>query len=289
MISVKWQGRLCNRMFQYAVLYAVAKRTGFPMGTDPWEGEEYFRLPRLPKARPKQIYAENPAQKFDPSVFAVKDGTELVGYFQTDRYFAEMRDEVIKLFKLNQYLTTMLDMELRRFTKPIVTVHSREGDFATSNGVFPVISRSYIKAAIDLVVRESGRSIEEYDVVLLSDNPKSTALDFLPKFHRSKLPGILDLFLMTKSKVCILSASSFSWWGAWLNTGQPLIVGPNFWINARRPREGWFPADAEVAGWRYLDEEQIVIKPEPKKPVYPRRHHQTRKPLGRPRMRIRHR
>ncbi len=38
MITTQWNSNFSNNMFQYAVLYAVSKKTGFQLTTNGWHG-----------------------------------------------------------------------------------------------------------------------------------------------------------------------------------------------------------------------------------------------------------
>ena len=52
-----------------------------------------------------------------------------------------------------------------------------------------------------------------------------------------------DMFLMSKCHHNILANSSFSWWGAWLNTHpEKLVIAPERWANCPAP-------DALPDGW----------------------------------------
>ena len=50
--------------------------------------------------------------------------------------------------------------------------------------------------------------------------------------------GYLDMLLISKCQHFILANSSFSWWGAWLNSsGEKLVITPSTWFNNQNCRD----------------------------------------------------
>lgn len=250
-----FNGRLGNNMFQYAVLYAVAKRRpDLKAVTTNWLGVKYFDLDPLVQVSPAhgRPHQEPPGQRFDHSIFELPGGTKLVGFFQTERYFVDLRDDVLRFFGLKPEFTAQLDRALARFKKPILTVHSREGDYVENK---LTLDQLYYRRAVERVCQLSQTSIDDYDVVLLSDNPASKSLDFLgpQRFTRMRESEVIDLMIMSRAKHCVISASSFSWWGAWLNRSNPVVVAPDRWFNHSKPPQfGFAPVDVKVSRWHYL-------------------------------------
>lgn len=257
MITVRFAGGLANRMFQYAALYASGRRSGIQIAVPPWDGQSMLMAPRdpVPAAAPSRVLQEGDWQEHDPRLLNVADGTELVGFFQTEKYFCALRAEILSMYAPAPSTAAALSWFLGGSSRPLMVVHSREGDFAASDGIFPVMGQDYFRRAVDTAAAAAGRAIGDFDVVLASDNPSSRALEFLGPagFRRSCLPPAADLHLLASAEACVLSPSSFSWWGAWLNPRSTAVVAPRHWINCFRPSYGWFPRDIEIPDWTYVD------------------------------------
>jgi hypothetical protein len=52
---------------------------------------------------------------------------------------------------------------------------------------------------------------------------------------------------LTRADICVLSNSSFSWWGAWLNTNDAQIIAPQYWIGNEMKKE--YPVNIIPSYW----------------------------------------
>lgn len=271
MITVTWMSNFGNNMFQWAVLYAVSKKTGIPYTTDGWHGEatarayavpngkDIFNLPEEPDFSLYQetnIFHDSDSmdQRFNPEIFNIPDGTRLRGYFQTDKYFIDYREDILKYFTFKD---KSIDEKAKNIInevdrKIIVCAHSREGDYVTDPG-FSVVNENYFKGAIKFLLEKLNASEEDLGVIFISDNKTSTKLNFL-NYTKIKLvqPGesnFVEMSIMKQANHCITANSSFSWWGAWLNQNNPIIVSPERWVNFDMPNRGdlWLPRDVKMS------------------------------------------
>ena len=74
------------------------------------------------------------------------------------------------------------------------------------------------------------------------------------KFFCSRNNFLIDFCLMSLCDGGILSASSFSWWGAWFannQNGKKKFLGPKYWMGFSKTQ--WFPKHIETNFIRYID------------------------------------
>lgn len=130
--------------------------------------------------------------------------------------FASIRDyrDLVRegIYKI---LKPSLLEQLKSYPPPVIAVHIRRGDFKLGN---PVTPQSFFIDCINQVRSVAG---ENWEVTVFTDadaDEISEVLALPAVTLASPKPDILDILLMSKSKVIILSQSStFSYWGAFLS------------------------------------------------------------------------
>src|SRR5580765_1491403 len=108
MIFVESRGRLGNHMFQYAFGLAAARRLGTEFAMGPHELGELFDLQPAPSGAedaadrcPRFARIENDDYSEPEEVLAaLEDGTRYRGFFQSERFFAEVAGQVRAAFAL---------------------------------------------------------------------------------------------------------------------------------------------------------------------------------------------
>lgn len=169
--------------------------------------------------------------KFIPELLEIYGNRYIIGLFQNERYFKsiefELKKEIFprKKIKINKELSNILKNE------NTVSVHIRRGDYKQLNNV---LSKTYYTNAIDLINKE----IDDAYLCVFSDD-----LDWV-KRHMNfgnkifwvnedrKLMDYEELMIMSRCKHNIIANSTFSWWGAWLNSNpDKIVIGPENWTN----------------------------------------------------------
>jgi len=273
MIILQMSGGLGNQMFQYA-LYLKLKKLGrevkfddetsyeldnarpvqlavfgitYPRATrqevtDMRDSSPLWRdrIRRKLHGRQLKQYVEE-GYSYDEHVFELDD-TYLKGYFQTEKYFADIRDEIYATYKLRRDLITP---ETAEYEKDIVSqpdsvsIHIRRGDYMTIEGgeiYADICTDEYYDASMKHVLEAHPDA-----VFYLFTNDPSWA-EYFCNIHpdrdiraikgNTEYFGYLDMYLMSLCRHHIIANSSFSWWGAWLGCDPDgMVIAPDPWFN----------------------------------------------------------
>jgi hypothetical protein len=254
-------GRFGNQLFQVAASIGIARRSGCPVYFPAWSYEEVF-AGRLPKPQ-EQLPARRLLREttFHYSTINVQEPTQLVGYFQSEKYFAHCADEIRALFTpnreaflaLKQYLVT----RLRNVT---CSVHVRRGDYLVHPGYAKLFATDYYWRAFELFPADTTFVIFSDDVGWCRQQFKGPRYVFL-----DGLSDVGQFFAMSACTHHIIANSTFSWWAAWLDPKpQKRVVAPRLWYAgpyadpqipfvAGPPHSGFHPTyDLIPSGWTVL-------------------------------------
>ncbi len=186
-----------------------------------------------------------------------KGNLYLDGYFQSEKYFTKVRNELLFEFtfdKLDKNNSDMLD-KINSYQNS-VCVHVRRGDYLKPeiqryHGLLPI---TYYFNAVNLVQEKVN-----YPHFFVFSDDSDWCKDNL-RFPRESYTLVngnrdddswKDMCLMTYCKHHIIANSSFSWWGAWLSTKGGLKMAPKNWFN---PEEANFNiSDFIPETWQIID------------------------------------
>lgn len=219
-------GRLGNQMFQYASLKGIARHHGldfaipFSPELDDWQDHQlskYFKLDD--SLRVDSVAGQNERWEshfhFDQTLFETcEDGTDLMGYFQTEKYFLDIREEILLDFSFKNDL-----METNSCDYTVI--HVRRGDYVGQSHFHPTCSLDYYRQAME---------ITGGPFLVVSDDIEWCKKN-IPADAYSCSNNVQDLYAMSQAKNNIIANSSFSWWGAWLNQNpDKIVVSPERWF-----------------------------------------------------------
>jgi hypothetical protein len=160
----------------------------------------------------------------------------LVGYWQSEKYFQNVSQQIRKDFSF----ALPIENENLEIAKQIertnsVSLHVRRGDYTNSKNTatYNICSLDYYNEAIKYITE---RTIDPYLYVFSDDiNWVKTNLkiDLPCEFvdHNKGVNSFNDMRLMSFCDHNIIANSSFSWWGAWLNSNKnKIVVAPSLWF-----------------------------------------------------------
>lgn len=158
-------------------------------------------------------------------------------------YRAQVKDA------LYQLLQPSLLKELNSCEPPAIGIHIRRGDFKLGSTLTPV---EYFRDCILSIRKIAGNELPA-EIFTDADDEEIAAVLELPSVKVAcKKADILDILLLSKSRICIMSiGSTFSFWGGFLSEGI-VLSNPGEWHPPLRPAainssayEGRFDPGAE--------------------------------------------
>lgn len=192
-----------------------------------------FRL--LFKLKHGNLYYDN---RLDESVFSKKNWQLLYcdGYWQDRRYAEWMVNNVPDLYVPVQTIPSVINKYLGIIKgENTVSVHIRRGDYLLpQNAYLNVCTSEYYKKAVEKFIGE-----KDVIFVVFSDdvNWVKKNLNFGENaifINDEGVSPFWDIYLMSKCNHHIISNSTFSWWGAFLNSSkEKRIVAPVRWRKDR--------------------------------------------------------
>src|SRR5579864_3361982 len=269
MVVVKLIGGLGNQIFQYAIGRKISKTHDVELKLDVTSFDTYKlhsgyaldafnikagiatpadigRLIGYPTPIHKVLrrmlgpgakHVLEPHAHFADGIRGVSDDCYLEGYWQSEKYFSDLRADLLNELKLKRPLEGM-NTECAALIADTnsVSLHVRRGDLVSNlqfNKVHGTCSPEYYAAAIAHVWRVQGTP---HLFVFSDDIPwarKAIQPDCPITFvdHNDSAAAHEDLRLMSLCRHNIIANSTFSWWGAWLNRNpQKTVICPKKWF-----------------------------------------------------------
>jgi hypothetical protein len=236
---IKIKGGLGNQLFQYAFGRALPTKDGnlvkFDISNydnDPLRSYKlkYFNI---------EDHIASRIEIFFNKVFTKVglSSSYLEGYWQSEKYFLDIKDIIKKEFTLKDPLGGTAKMFIDQITSSnAISLHVRRGDYVTNGklkNILQPLPVSYYKQAIELISKQRSNPhffVFSDDVDWVKENldikyPVTYVLG-------ENLKDYEELVLMSVCKDNITANSSFSWWGAWLNNNpDKVVIAPKNWFS----------------------------------------------------------
>ena len=207
-------------MFQVAAVMSYAKKYGYEWAVpgDARESAIHRVYPDLPKTG--HHFQGYPRNGYDAAHYEYYDWPNwgdnilLQGFFQSEKFFENVKDRVKKTFELPHV------PEVEDF----VSIHVRRGDFVTHAKSFPPIGMEYINNALKKF--NGGKyMVFSDDIEWCKQNIKYDQWNSWNTFEFFDDPNErTSLAFMASCKHHIIANSTFSWWASYLGHNPDRIT-----------------------------------------------------------------
>lgn len=295
MVIVKLKGGLGNQLFQYAagLALSISKDTELKIDISKYQnmvsGEETprhlgvddflitasvasndeilaFKYPYGIISKFGRIIEQKILRRYyvdwHPEVLSKSGNIYLEGYFQTEKYFLNQIDSILKEFTLKPELYADIQKIIQEVEcqPSSASIHIRRGDYvadAKTSKYHLICDIDYYQRAIALLEKK----VPNLHLFVFSDDVRwvkehlilSSRVTYVSPEDvcRGRYKPSQELVLMSKCQHHIISNSSFSWWGAYLNRSpKKIVLAPNVWSkrSVAQPNilpDSWVPFSVE--------------------------------------------
>jgi len=266
-------GQLGNQMFQYAATLGVARYTGVTF-TIPNHDEvlvdglgnklkiELFDCFDIKPDNTGLLKTDYVVQEkgfeFNRDILHSSRTTDytLYGFFQTERYFKHCAKEIRKNFTFKKQIVDECREIIDSCFEEPIALHIRRGDFLINSG-------NHFNQTLDYYEKALAEFPDDVPVVVFSDHiewckeqeffapDRFIMSESTEEFSDGQRLPWTDLCLMSLCTDAIIANSSFSWWGAWLQTNPyQQVIAPKKWFGPQY--DNYHMDDLIPEGWKVV-------------------------------------
>lgn len=276
---IKMTGGLGNQMFIYAMYLDMRKRFTDTVRIDITDLLHYhvhygYELRKIFHIAPCEFHTNRVAKKLlEATIFRIilerhQHGSMdayrkpmrwpfiyYKGFYQNERYFKDVEQEVRKAFTFDESTfndRSLLCLEHLRRDSKSVSIHIRRGDYTEPKHWLKLgqyASTTYFLNAIERMselIPGAHYYVFSDDLQWVRDNlplENATYVDW-----NTGEDSWQDMMLMSNCHHNIISNSTFSWWGAWLNSHpDKIVMAPRQWNSSQ------MATDLVPASWMLID------------------------------------
>jgi hypothetical protein len=261
--NIGTMGRLGNQMFQHAAVKGIARNRGFEYCIPPYHPQsqidnyglfEAFEMENVDHV--KFSYNMIPAQEshfhFDEELFNdCLDGANVAGFFQTEKYFKHVEDEVREDYTFKKEWLEPCQEFMKQFgNQEVAFLHVRRGDpnltdkrgfkwaYVNLQDQHPVQPLEYYEKALEYFPKDMPVLVFSDSIEWCKEQEFFKPERFMfsepeDKYDDGALVPYVDLCLMSLCSHAIIANSSMSWWGAWLQKNpNKKVIAPKMWFGS---------------------------------------------------------
>ncbi len=185
----------------------------------------------------RQNFVVEPHFHYWAGIKRIPYNSYLAGYWQSESYFQSQSATIRADFAFKLPLSAQ-NLALTTQIKQVnaVSLHIRRGDYANNpktTATHGLCSLDYYRTAIQHIAER----VQSPHFFIFSDDiawvKQHLAIPFSHQYidHNQGAESYNDMRLMSLCQHNIIANSSFSWWGAWLNThAHKMVIAPKQWF-----------------------------------------------------------
>lgn len=166
-------------------------------------------------------------------------------YYSGVLYDSNLIEKIYKFLIKDFEFPKLTDVKNTEILKKIescnsVSIHIRRGDYLNHPLFGEICNKEYYRKAIKIIenkVKKPVFFIFSNDIEWVKENIKIDNESYYIDWNLEEKDSYKDMQLMSRCKHNIIANSSFSWWGALLNTNkEKIVILPKQWIKKKRKK-----------------------------------------------------
>jgi hypothetical protein len=149
------------------------------------------------------------------------------GFFQSEKYFVHNRQKILEFLNFEEISKLVYEKYGSLLKSKTTAIHVRRGDYLKFPNHHPTQTIEYFETAIKMIEDKTDKFL------IFSDDIEWCKKEFkvYNVIYIENEKDYIELYLMSLCNNVIISNSSFSWWGAWLNQNEnKIVISPSKWF-----------------------------------------------------------
>lgn len=177
---------------------------------------------------------------FDEIFLRSKPPLYISGYFQSEKYFLNKNHLIREIFKFPSLSESWFTnyVEIINSSPRSVSIHFRRGDYISD----PITSKFHITCSLSYYEESIKYFLDKLkdplffifsdDIEWVEKNIANWPIRKVIIKTPENTPSWVEMCLMSLCKNNIIANSSYSWWGAWLNSNSDkIVIAPEKWFS----------------------------------------------------------
>ncbi len=157
----------------------------------------------------------------------------IYAFYQSEKYFENIKEIIQRDYTFDPVAVQNTSFFEQIKNTNSISIHIRRGDYLNNSSVEDICTMSYYKNAIQEICKRITCPtffIFSNDIPWCKENlPLENAVFVTGNTGRDSYK---DMQLMSYCRHNIIANSTFSWWGAWLNSNpNKIVIAPDRWFN----------------------------------------------------------